>query len=90
VAVRFHLPSKVYSHDNAVRGVERGNIVSWREGLEAAAGGQPLAFGATIDRRSILLSTVALFAGTILLGLGIIVAVFWMVVRKGRRVLAGE
>ena len=51
MAVRFHLPSKVYGHDNADLGVERGNIVSWRQEVGRALAGQPLAFGATIDSR---------------------------------------
>jgi hypothetical protein len=85
VAVRFHLPSKVYGHDNATLGVERGNIVSWRQELAQALAGQPLAFGATIDSRSILWSTVGLFAGAIVLGFGIIAVALALVFRRGRR-----
>jgi hypothetical protein len=68
--------------------VERGNIVGWREPVGAAAGGQALAFGALIDRRSILFSTVTLFATAIALGLSVLAVCFWMVVRKGRRLNA--
>jgi hypothetical protein len=84
MAVRFHLPSKVYGHDNADMGVERGNIVSWRQDLSRALAGQPLAFGATIDSRSILWSTVGLFAAAIALGLGIIAAALFLVFWRGR------
>jgi len=84
MAVRFHLPSKVYGHDNADMGVERGNIVSWREEVGRALAGQPLAFGATIDARSILWSTVGLFAVTIALGLGIIGVTLFVVFWRGR------
>jgi hypothetical protein len=90
VAVRFHLPSKVYSHDNAVLGVERGNIVTWRESVADALGGRPLAYGALVDRRSILFSTVALFAGACLLALAIIAGGIWMTVRRGRHAAAAE
>ena len=54
LAVRFHLPSKLYEHENATDGVERGNIVGWREEVTAALRGEPLAFGALMDERSIL------------------------------------
>ena len=85
MAVRFHLPSKVYGHDNADLGVERGNIVSWRQGVAPALGGQPVAFGATIDPRSILWSTVGLFAAAIALGLGILAVALLLVFRRGRK-----
>lgn len=85
MAVRFHLPSKVYGHDNADLGVERGNIVSWRQGVGQALGGQPVGFGATLDPRSILWSTVGLFAAAIALGLGILAVALLLVFRRGRK-----
>jgi hypothetical protein len=84
MAVRFHLPSKVYEHRNAMDGVERGNIVGWRQEVAAGQQGQPLAFGFVIDRRSILLSTVGLFAGAIALGLALIALAVYLTFRKGR------
>jgi hypothetical protein len=84
-AVRFHLPSKVYAHDNADGGVARGNIVTWREDLARAAAGAPLAFGATIDRRSILYTTVGLFGASILLALAVLALAVYLTMRKGRR-----
>lgn len=85
MAVRFHLPSKVYSHRNAFAGVERGNIVAWRETVAEGLAGRPLEVGALIDRRSILRSTIGLFAIAIVLALGILATVLWWVVRKGRK-----
>jgi hypothetical protein len=85
MAVRFHLPSKVYGHDNAAGGVERGNIVSWRQDVGQGLSGSALAFGATIDSRSILGSTVGLFAAAIITGLAIIAAALYVVFRRGRR-----
>jgi hypothetical protein len=85
MAVRFHLPSKVYGHDNAALGVERGNIVSWRQDVGQGLAGQTLAFGATIDSRSILWSTVGLFAAAIAAGLGLIAVALYLVFRRGRR-----
>jgi hypothetical protein len=88
MAVRFHLPSKVYDHRNAAEGVERGNIVAWRQDLAAALRGEPLTFHAVIDRRSILWSTLSLFAGAIVLALGALGTTLFFVFRRGRRAAA--
>jgi hypothetical protein len=85
MAVRLHLPSKVYEHKNAVEGVERGNIVAWRQDVSQALAGAPLEFGAVMDQRSILGSTVALFAGAITLALGLLGLGFYLALRRGRR-----
>jgi hypothetical protein len=85
MAVRFHLPSKIYEHRNAALGVERGNILTWRQDVAAALGGQPLDFGAVLDSRSILWSTVGLFAAAIVGALAILAAAIVLIVRKGRR-----
>jgi hypothetical protein len=84
MAVRFHLPSRVYAHRNAFAGVERGNIVSWRQELAAARAGSRLDFGATMDERSILGSTVLLFGTAIVLALGILGLALWLTARRGR------
>jgi hypothetical protein len=85
MAVRFHLPSKVYSHRNAFAGVERGNIVGWRETVTEGLAGRPLDLGAVMDRRSILMSTVGLFATAIVLALVLLGGALYWVVRAGRR-----
>jgi hypothetical protein len=85
VAVRFHLPSKVYAHRNASGGVERGNIVAWREGLAAVLDGRRVEFGASLDSRSILWSTVGLFAVAIVLALSLLAGALLWVRRRGRR-----
>jgi hypothetical protein len=84
MAVRFHLPSKVYSHRNALGGVERGNIVGWRETVTEGLAGRPLELGAELDARSILVSTVGLFAAAILAAATLVAAVLFWVVRTGR------
>jgi hypothetical protein len=84
VAVRFHLPSKIYQHENAPDGVERGNIVGWRQDVAAALRGGRLAFGAQLDRRSIFYSTVGLFAGAVALALALLAAIVYFVRRKGQ------
>jgi hypothetical protein len=89
MAVRFHLPSKVYGHRNATDGVERGNILGWRQEVSAALDGDPLDFGAVMDERSILFSTVVLFGGAVVLAVILLALALWAVVRRGRRDLEG-
>ncbi len=84
-AVRFHLPSKVYEHKNAAGGVERGNIIAWRQDLAAALRGEPLVFGAVLDPKSILWSTVGLFAVAIASAFLTLLGVLYCVLRKGRK-----
>jgi hypothetical protein len=88
IAVRFHLPSKVYGHRNAAEGLERGNILAWREETAAAVDGGRLEFGADMDERSILFSTVMLFAGAVVIAVLLLAGALWAVVRRGRRDLA--
>jgi len=85
MAVRFHLPSKIYDHKNAADGVERGNIVGWRQDVAAALGGSALAFGATMDERSILGSTVTLFAWAIAGALALLGGALYLTFRKGKK-----
>ena len=85
MAVRFHLPSKIYQHENAAGGVERGNLLAWRQDVAAALRGRELAFGALMDRRSIFYSTVALFAGAVALAIALLGAMVWIVRKKGER-----
>jgi hypothetical protein len=88
MAVRFHLPSKVHTHKNAFEGVERGNITSWRQDVAQGLAGRALDFGVTMDRRSILGSTVTLFAGAIALATAILATVLYLVLRRGRKAAA--
>jgi hypothetical protein len=85
MAVRFHLPSKVYGHRRAADGVERGNILGWRQDVAAALDGGRLEFGADMDERSILSSTVMLFAGAVVLAVVLLAGALWAVVRQGRK-----
>jgi hypothetical protein len=85
MAVRFHLPSKVYGHRRAADGVERGNILGWRQEVGPALDGGRLEFGADMDERSILSSTVMLFAGAVALAAVLLALALWAVVRQGRK-----
>jgi hypothetical protein len=88
MAVRFHLPSKIYEHKSATDGVERGNIVCWRQDVAAGLKGERLEFGAVMDSRSILFSTVTLFAGAMALATLILGGGLYLVARHGRKGLA--
>ena len=88
MAVRFHLPSKIYEHKSATDGVERGNIVCWRQDVAAGLRGERLEFGAVMDSRSILFSTVTLFAGAMALATLILGGGLYLVARHGRKGLA--
>jgi len=85
MAVRFHLPSRVYGHRNAEDGVERGNILSWRQDVAAGLDGVRLDFGAVMDERSILFSTVLLFGGAVVLAVLLLAFGVWALVHRGRR-----
>jgi hypothetical protein len=88
MAVRFHLPSKVYGHRRAADGVERGNILGWRQETGEALDGGRLELGAEMDERSILSSTVMLFAAAVVLAVILLAVALWAVVRQGRKDLA--
>jgi hypothetical protein len=85
LAVRFHLPSRVHEHRNASDGVERGNIVTWQQDVARGLDGEALLVGALMDSRSILGSTVALFAAAIALALALLAFALWLAVRRGRK-----
>jgi hypothetical protein len=85
MAVRFHLPSKVYEHKNAFAGVQRGNIVGWRQALSAAIAGHPLEIGVVMDRRSILSTTIYVFIGAVIAATALLSLVLFVVFREGRR-----
>ena len=85
LAVRFHLPSKIFWHQNAAGGVERGNIVGWRQDVALGLQGRPMQFAVLMDQRSILLSTVSIFVAAIVGGLAMIAAAIYWVMRTGRR-----
>jgi hypothetical protein len=87
MAIRFHLPSRIHSHKNAFGGVQRGNIVGWRQDVEKGLAGTPLEFGAVMDQRSILHATVLLFVKAIVIALSLVGIGLYLAYRKGRREL---
>lgn len=85
VAVRLHLPSRVPFHNAPSRTIERGNIISWEQPLSARAKGEPLAIEVHMEQASILVQTLALFAGMAVLALTTLGLAIWWVWRRGKR-----
>lgn len=75
MAVRFHLPSKIFDHRLASMGVEGGNILSWKQELSAGIAGAPLDFGATLGTTRVLRATPGLFGFAALSAFGVMGAV---------------
>ena len=90
MAVRFHLPSEIFEHKNAFGGVERGNILSWRQDLRRGLGGSSLDFGATMGSTSVLSATLGLFGLAILTGLAVMGAALYFFARRVRTAQAGS
>lgn len=89
MAVRFHFPSSVLSH-NAPGGIERGNILSWERPLTDSPDEGPVDIRVRFDDRSVLSTTVrilALAAGTVVTA---VVLALVLMFRKGKRQLAEE
>jgi hypothetical protein len=84
MAVRFHLPSEIFEHRNASLGVERGNILSWRQDLREGLAGAPIDFGATLGTTSVLRATLGLFALAVLAAAAIVGAVLLLFARRGK------
>ena len=81
VAFRLHLPSKIRYHNT--HGVEsRGNILAWEQPLADRLRGEPLQIEARMDTRSILYTTLWLFAVTFLVVASAFAAVIWWVMRR--------
>lgn len=83
MAVRFHIPSEIFEHKNAFSGVERGNILSWRQDLRRGLAGSSLEFGATMGATSVLGATLGLFALAILSGLAVMGGALYLFARRG-------
>lgn len=89
LAVRFHFPSTVHSH-NARSDVERGNIVCWERKASEYFRGAPLEVEARFDRQSILSATVRVLLVAVALVAVTVLAALYLMVRRGRRQLATD
>jgi len=85
VAVRLHIPSRVTYHNAPSRLVERGNILSWEQPLQARLAGEPLRVEARFGVQRILVLTLALFLAAMATAAATVAGLIWWVVRKGHQ-----
>jgi len=83
VSFKMHLPSEI-PFNNSPKPVQRGNILEWEQPLADRLAGVPIEIEAHLEPRSILHSTLLLFAGTIVAAALTFAIVIWWVVRRGR------
>ena len=83
VSFKLHLPSEI-PYNNSPKPVQRGNILQWEQPLAERLAGTPVDIEAHLEPKSILYSTLLLFAGTIVAAALTFVVVIWWVARRGR------
>jgi hypothetical protein len=91
VAVKLHLPSRIFSQnarrleDGGIRDAERGNIVTWEQRLSDRLAGKPIEIDVKMSPRSILHTTLWLFAGAFAAAALAMMGAIWWIVAKGKR-----
>lgn len=91
VAVKLHLPSRIFYQnsrrleDGKTRDADRGNIVTWEQRLTDRLAGKPIEIDVKMDPKSILYTTLWLFAGAFAAAALAMVGAIWWIVRKGKR-----
>jgi len=89
VAFKAHLPSRITDHNVKLLSgengtVERGNILTWAQKLSDRRAGKPVSMRVDMDGKSILHTTLWLFAGAFAGAVALLVLIIWLVIRKGR------
>ena len=89
MAVRFHCPARCTS--TRTRPAASSGGTSWAGGQDVTQGlaGKRLEFGAIMGARSILWSTVGVFALSIVGGLSLLAIALYLAFRRGRRIEDG-
>jgi len=85
VAFRVHIPSVVEYHNAGPDNLRRGNIVVYEQSLKDRLLGQPLEIEVRMQPRSILYSTLILFASMFAAVAALFGLVIWRVVRAGQK-----
>jgi hypothetical protein len=88
VGFRLHLPSKIAYHNAGEENLLRGNILVWDQTLADRLKGDPLEMEARMEPTSILYHTLWLFLGSMAAAFGVLAAIIWWVVKRGRDRLA--
>lgn len=84
VAFRLHIPSRIVFHNAGPGNPRRGNILAWEQPLTERLRSMPLTLDARMEPRSILYSTLVLFAGTFVAVAMMFAVVVWRILRAGR------
>jgi hypothetical protein len=85
VAFRIHVPSVVEYHNAGAANLRRGNIVVYEQSLKDRLLGQPVEIEVQMQPRSILYSTLILFASMFAAVAALFGLVIWRVVRAGQK-----
>jgi hypothetical protein len=91
VAFRLHLPSQIRHHNSRSLEkdepleIQRGNILGWEQHLADRLDGRPIAIHVEMDSRSILYTTLWLFAGSFAAAVALIALLLWLTVRRGAK-----
>jgi hypothetical protein len=85
VAFRVHVPSVVVDHNAGAGNLRRGNIVVYEQSLKDRLLGQPIEIEVRMQPRSILYSTLILFASMFAVVAVLFGVVIWRVVLAGQR-----
>jgi hypothetical protein len=85
VAFRIHIPSVVEYHNAGAGNLRRGNIAVFEQSLTDRLRGAPLDIEVRMEARSILYSTLILFASMFVAVAALFGLVIWRVVRAGQK-----
>jgi hypothetical protein len=82
VGFRWHIPSRIESHNTREENFLRGNILVWEQPLAKRLAGAPLVMRVDMQPRSILYGALWLFGVSALCALIAVALVLWWVVRR--------
>ncbi len=88
VGFRWHIPSRIESHNTHEENFLRGNILVWEQPLKKRLAGAPLVMEVRMQPRSILYGALWLFAVSALSALAVVALLLWWVVRGGKPTVA--
>lgn len=84
VGFRWHMPSRIESHNTLDVNLLRGNILVWEQRLRARIDGRPVEIDVEMERQSILSGTLWLFAVSVFSALVVVALFVWWIVRNGK------
>jgi len=88
VAFKAHMPSRIQSHnvkrlfDGENGSVDRGNILTWEQRFVDRRAGKPIEMDVTMEARSILYTTLWLFAGAFAAAVVTLILIVWWTMKR--------